>query len=137
MAVATPSRSLKIDDPATNTLAPAATTNGAVDSSMPPSTSRSHPSLLCAIIWWTPPDLWQGRVDERLMSEARVDGHHQYLVDVWQDVLQHYRRGCWVNGYPDAFAQCLDAVHGAVQIVVAFPVDKKAIGAGLGNVAAD
>src|SRR2546421_10647360 len=30
---------------------PAATTSGAVAASMPPSTSRSHPSLLCAIIW--------------------------------------------------------------------------------------
>src|SRR4029453_18788888 len=79
------------------------------------------------------PDLWQGSVDERLMSEARVDGHNQYLVYVWQDFLQHYRRGCRVNGYPDAFAQCLDAVHGAVQMVVAFPVDKKGIGAGLGK----
>src|SRR5262245_30219423 len=42
MAAATLSVSLKIADPATKTLAPAATTSGAVVASMPPSTSTSQ-----------------------------------------------------------------------------------------------
>ena len=34
---------------------------------------------------------------------------------------------------PTRFAQRLHALHGAMQIVVAFPVDEKRIGAGLGK----
>src|SRR5262245_23101046 len=42
IATATPSRSLKIAEPATSTVAPARTTSGAVSASIPPSTSTSH-----------------------------------------------------------------------------------------------
>src|SRR4030095_8618935 len=45
IALATPARSLKIDEPATSTVAPARTTRGAVVASMPPSTSTSQPGL--------------------------------------------------------------------------------------------
>src|SRR5262249_49577777 len=51
MAAPTPSFAPNIDDPATSTLAPAATTSGAVASSMPPSTSRSHSGLIWSTIW--------------------------------------------------------------------------------------
>src|SRR5262249_12329819 len=51
MAVVTRSLSLKIADPATKTLAPAAATSGAVATSIPPSTSSSHPGLIRSISW--------------------------------------------------------------------------------------
>src|SRR5262245_37985117 len=43
-----------------------------------------------------PPDLGQGRGKEMLVAESRVHGHHEHLVDVLQDLLEHGRRSRWV-----------------------------------------
>jgi hypothetical protein len=62
------------------------------------------------------------------MPETRVDRHHQYLVYVLQDFFQHCRRRRRVDDHAGAFTQRLDALHGAMQISVAFPVHEKRIG---------
>src|SRR2546430_14298588 len=64
------------------------------------------------------PDLWQRRVDERLMSKARVDRHDYDLIHVVENFFEHCRWGCRIDGHAGAFAQHLDALHGAMQMVV-------------------
>ena len=71
------------------------------------------------------PDLWQGRMDEMLVSEARIDRHDQHLIHVLQDFLQHLRGRCRIDHYAGALAQAFHALYGAMQIVVAFPVNEK------------
>ena len=65
------------------------------------------------------------------MSKTGVDRHDQHLLDILQDFLQHRRGGCRVDGHSGTFTQCLDALNGAVQIGVAFPVNEERIRAGL------
>ena len=133
IAPATPSRSPKIDEPATSTVAPARTTRGAVVASMPPSTSTSQPGLRRSIELAYPLDLRQGRPNELLMAEARVDGHDQHLLQVLDDLLEHRSWRRRVDSDRGALAESPDALHRAVQIVVAFPVDEERIGAGRGE----
>src|SRR5215472_16653426 len=47
-----------------------------------------------------PANLGQGRLKEMLMSEARIDGHNQHLVHIWQNFLQHSRGRGRVNDNP-------------------------------------
>ena len=124
MALVTLSLSLKTADPATRTLAPAATASGAVATSTPPSTSRSHPVKQIDHLARTT-DLRERRVEEMLMPESRVHRHDQHLVEVLHDFFQNGRRSRRVDGDADPFSQRLDALQGARQIVVAFPVDQK------------
>ena len=67
------------------------------------------------------------------MPKTGIDRHNEHLVDVRQDFLQHRRWGRRVDDHPSPFAQCLDALHSAVQIAVTFPVDQERIRAGLGR----
>src|SRR5207249_6676063 len=78
-------------------------------------------------------DLREGRVDEVLMSEARVDGHDQDLLHVHEYLFQHggWRRG--IDDHARAFAERFDALYRAMQVGVAFPVDEEGIGSGLGE----
>ena len=76
-------------------------------------------------------DLWQRAAQEVLMSEAWIDSHDHYRVQVGQNLFQHGGGGCWIDDHSRAPAEILDAVHCAIQIVVAFPVHKKRIGSGL------
>jgi hypothetical protein len=55
----------------------------------------------------------------------------QHLVEVWHDLFQNGRGSRRVDGDADPLSQCLDALHGARQVVVAFPVDQERIGPGL------
>jgi hypothetical protein len=80
-----------------------------------------------------PRDLRKGGVDEVLMAEPRVDGHHQHLVDVADDLLQHRRRRRRVDDDPGALAQAPDPLHRAVQVVVALPVDEERVRTRLGE----
>ena len=82
MAAATPSPSLKIADPATSTLAPASTTSGAVVGIDAPVHLQVAPGLDLFDHLADTPNLWQGRVDEMLMAEPRVDRHDQHLIHV-------------------------------------------------------
>ena len=75
------------------------------------------------------PDLWQGRLEKLLMSETRVDRHDQYLIDVGQDLFQHSPRRSRVDRHAGALTQTLDAVNGAMQVSVAFPMNEKRVGA--------
>ncbi len=44
-----------------------------------------------------------------LMSEARIDGHDQHLIEVRKDFFEHAGGGCRVNDDTGPFAQRLDA----------------------------
>jgi len=59
-----------------------------------------------------------------LMPETWVDGHNEHLHDVLQDFFEHRGWSCWVDGHSGWFAQCLDALDGAMQIGVAFQCTK-------------
>lgn len=50
-------------------------------------------------------NLGQRRVQERLMPESRIDGHHEYLIEVWQYLFQHARRSCRVDGNARSFVE--------------------------------
>src|SRR5262249_7077040 len=54
-----------------------------------------------------------------------------HLINVGQDLLQHSRWGRRVDCDAGALAELLDALNGAMQILVAFPVNEKRIGASL------
>src|SRR5712692_3019494 len=60
------------------------------------------------------PNLWQCRVDEMLMSKARVDCHDYHLIHVLEDFFEYYRWGCRIDYHADAFAQPFDALQGAM-----------------------
>jgi hypothetical protein len=65
-----------------------------------------------------------------LVAEAGVDRHDQDLIQVLQDLFQCRRRGRRVDDHANALAECLDPLHGAVQVVVGFPVHQQGIRAG-------
>ena len=65
-----------------------------------------------------------------LMSESGINRHHDHLVQFRQNFLKDQRRRCRVEDHADAFAQRFHALDGAVQIVVALPVNEKRIGTG-------
>src|SRR5262245_41577505 len=60
------------------------------------------------------PDLWQGRLEEMLMAETRIDSHDQYLVNVLQDLFQHGSRGSGVDHDAGPLAERCDALYGAM-----------------------
>ncbi len=113
--------------PATSTLAPAATTSGAVDCVDPAVDLHVGSGLDPLEHFADPRDLRERRPDEVLMSETRVDRHDQHLVHVGQDFLQHRRGRRGIDHDPDPLAERLHALHGAVQVVVAFPVDEQRV----------
>ena len=125
MASVTPSLSLKIADPATRTLAPAATASGAVGDIDPAVHLEVAPRFDPIDHLARTTDLRERRVEEMLMPESRVHRHDQHLVEVLHDFFQHRRGRRRVDGDADPLSQGLDALHGARQVVVAFPVDQE------------
>src|SRR5262245_44560174 len=73
------------------------------------------------------PYFGQRRVDELLMSKSRIDCHDEYLIDITKDFFQHCRGRGWIDDHAGTLAQCLDALHGAMQIGVSFPVNQERI----------
>src|SRR5215467_15971795 len=73
------------------------------------------------------PYLGQCRVDEPLVSEARVDRHDEHLIHVPKDFFQHCRGSRGIDGHAGTLPESLDALYCAVQIDVAFPVDEEAV----------
>src|SRR5262249_1038868 len=71
------------------------------------------------------PYLGQCRVDEPLVSEARVDRHDEHLIHVPKDFFQHCRGSRRIDGHAGTFPQLLDALYCAVQIGIPFPVDEE------------
>ena len=67
------------------------------------------------------------------MSKTRIHSHDQHLVHVRQNLLQYSRGRCRINDHPGSLAQGTNALHRAVLIVVAFPVDEKGVGTSLGE----
>jgi hypothetical protein len=65
-----------------------------------------------------------------LVSKARIDRHDQNLIHVLENFFKRFPRRCRIDDNTDALPKRLHALHRAMQIVVAFPVDKKRIGAG-------
>jgi hypothetical protein len=59
------------------------------------------------------------------MAETRVDRDNQYLINVWQNLLQHSRWSSWVDHHAGAFAERFNALYGTMQVSVAFPMNEK------------
>src|SRR4030095_15750665 len=132
IALATPSRSLKIDEPATSTVAPARTTRGAVVASIPPSTSTSQPglrrstssrtrSIFGSVVrmncWWPKPGL-------------------TVMTSTWSrswTISSSTAPGVAGLMATAALAERPDALHRAMQITVALPVDEERVGARRGE----
>src|SRR5262245_24090065 len=64
------------------------------------------------------PDLWQGCLEEMLMTETRIDRHDQYLVNVVQYLLQNGSWGSRVDHDAGPLSESFDALHGAMQVSV-------------------
>lgn len=67
------------------------------------------------------------------MPETWIDSHHQHLVEIGQNLLEDTRRGRRISDYARAFPQSSDKLHGAMQIVVTFPMDENGVGTGFGK----
>src|SRR5208282_3172763 len=62
-----------------------------------------------------------------LLSESRVDRHHQHLVHIRQDLLQNSGRGSRVEDHTGAATELPDLLHGAMQVRIPLPMHENGI----------
>src|SRR5262249_22107358 len=79
------------------------------------------------------PDLLQRCREEVLMPETRIDRHHQHLLHILQNFLEHRGWSCRVDPNSGSFTQRVNALYRAVQIRIAFPMNEERIGASVGE----
>ena len=118
---------LNTADPATSTLAPAATTSGAVSGVTPPSISMSMSRE--PIIDLMPADLVADRPDEGLASEAGVHGHAEYEIDHVQDGLDRALGRARVEHDAGLLAERPDRLERAVDVGSRLRMDADDVGA--------
>ena len=109
--------------PATKTSAPARAAAPIVSGPMPPSTSSATSRPRSSIQRRSVLDLAEHARDELLAAEARVDRHHQHLVDVAEHRLDACAGRRRVQHHAGARAGLADLREGAVQVRAGLDVD--------------
>ena len=82
-------------------------------------------------------ELGQGRGDELLTAEARVDRHQQHQVDLVDDPVEHIQRRGRVEYDTGLAAALADQAQGPVQVTGGFRMDADQACAGFGKIGDD
>ena len=69
-------------------------------------------------------DLRLGTGDEGLTSEARVHRHHQHVIEIAGDFLEHADRGRRIDGDAGLCPEFLDVLNGAMEMREHFEVNR-------------
>src|SRR6202142_675219 len=72
-------------------------------------------------------NLGQCAAEKVLVSETRINRHHQYVVDLRQNFFEHCRGSCWIDDNPSTFSVFLDPPYCAIQVAVTLPMDQEGI----------
>jgi hypothetical protein len=117
--------------PATKVSAPASATRRMLSTLMPPSTSSRMSLPEASMRARARLDLAQGRFDEALAAEARVDAHDQDQVDVFDDPVQHVQRLAGIEHHTRLAAGGTDRLDAAVHMAAGVRMETDQVGTGL------